>query len=494
MDLLAKFTWVAFPIAAYFLWQAKKGNAFIILGMLGLGVPGFLHFLTQYEFLDRDFFRELGEAFTLMRLAAIGAITIGIFKLARGPAELTRTLDAQGDDLSTLFTPRNDSNTFSTAQRLRDDALARLVARADEANITVVKQSSQAHSPTVWLRLDYMLPPPGLGLSLPAHVGVDIERYDFHRFEHTFSVQIQTGQRINKRTRVIALDEAAIDAIHQYIVTPGTRLRLPNRVREWPWQLWRPRNKVSRLRKDWETNGLVALAVVLLQIPPPFGVFLAALVGVAIYMRSFLRRTHVLTTGKPTRDPRSLRWMDSWQSSIGGLGTVADTVKEGIIGRLHRLGLDAANVDVEKIGYWGTDQWVEREQIVITHRRAMGFIQVMPYYDVLYLAWECHLNSATWIEQTLSRGVDRSSGLDVVANRVVAGWQQLNEYDVGDSNLLAEWLHEAVKSEAKLRMAEHKIDQEIDFTVQRESRKVNSATPDQGKTTEKMRSGLRRLT
>ncbi len=30
---------------------------------------------------------------------------------------------------------------------------------------------------------------------------------------------------------------------------------------------------------------------------------------------------------------------------------------------------------------------------------------------------------------------------------------------------------EAVKREVKLRMAEHKIDQEIDFTVQRESRK-----------------------
>ena len=38
------------------------------------------------------------------------------------------------------------------------------------------------------------------------------------------------------------------------------------------------------------------------------------------------------------------------------------------------------------------------------------------------------------------------------------------------SYFLAEWIHEAVKREVKLKMAELKIDQEIDFTVQRESR------------------------
>ena len=31
--------------------------------------------------------------------------------------------------------------------------------------------------------------------------------------------------------------------------------------------------------------------------------------------------------------------------------------------------------------------------------------------------------------------------------------------------------HEAIKRELNLKIAEHKIDQEIDFTVQRESRK-----------------------
>ena len=67
--------------------------------------------------------------------------------------------------------------------------------------------------------------------------------------------------------------------------------------------------------------------------------------------------------------------------------------------------------------------------------------------------------------------MDRKSGENVVAKRVVAGFHQLNEYDISDSNFLTEWLHEIVSREIKLNMAEHKIDQEIDFTIQRESRK-----------------------
>lgn len=106
----------------------------------------------------------------------------------------------------------------------------------------------------------------------------------------------------------------------------------------------------------------------------------------------------------------------------------------------------------------------------------MGFVHVVPYEDVLYVGWESHLNSASWIEEKLAEGIDRVSRFDVVANRVVAGWHRLNEYDVSDSNFLAEWLHEAVKREIRLRMAEQKIDQEIDFTVQRESRTDALAT------------------
>ncbi len=77
---------------------------------------------------------------------------------------------------------------------------------------------------------------------------------------------------------------------------------------------------------------------------------------------------------------------------------------------------------------------------MITNRRAIGYVLVVAYGDTLYVGWECHLNSASWVEKQLAKGIDRVSGLTVVANGVVAGWHQLNEYDVSDSNFLAEWM------------------------------------------------------
>ena len=133
----------------------------------------------------------------------------------------------------------------------------------------------------------------------------------------------------------------------------------------------------------------------------------------------------------------------------------------------------------------GTDSWVERDQVVVAHRRAIGFVHIEAYGDALFVAWESHLNSASWVEEKLSAGVDKESGLDVVANRVVAGRHQINEYDVSDSNFLSEWIHEAVKQELQLRMAEQKIDQEIDFTVQRESRTAAIISTDGSKQTKK---------
>ena len=473
MEAIYQFVWIGFLVAAFLLMRSKRGNLAIILALVGLGLNGGAYTLARWEVITFRVLHEYQPVLQGIWTVSCLLLVAGIIFLTKGSAQAAgggTMQDAQGVNLATLFTPRNETNTFSRGEVLRDEACARLVARAKNAGLGVIDQRSQTHSPGLWFRLDYLLPSPAPDVSLCASVAVEIERFDFHRFEHTFTVTVQIGNGVTKIAGVIALDDSAADRIHQHIVTPGQKLRLGNRVRLLPWQLWRPRNKVQRLGRDWVTLLLTMFAV-LLAIIPVLGPVLTIVVFVLLYFRARGRRTHVLTSGKPMTDPRLLRWMDSWQVSIRDLGTLHSGVMQGIIGRLGGSGPEGASVSIESIGYWGTDTWVEREQIVVRHRRAIGFIHVVCYGDVLYVAWECHLNSASWIEQALASGVDRASGLDVVANRVVAGWHRLNEYDLSDSNFLAEWMHEAVKREVKLRMAEHKIDQEIDFTVQRESRK-----------------------
>jgi len=481
MNPSGDFLWVVFLVAAAVVQFSGRGNLWIVLALIGFGLQGFVFTLDMWGVFGYGLPGEMYDFLMLLPLISSALLVIGILVLTRGslPAARIPAATARGDELnlSTLFTPRNETNSFSRADRLRDEACTRLVAKAGEAGWETIEQRSQAYSPNVWFRIDYSLPSPSTDLSLAAYVTVEIERFDFHRFEHTYRLAVQVGSRKTRIDGLIALDNDTIERIHEHIRDPGKKLKLRNRVRRLPWELWRPANKIKRLRPDWMNIGMPALAIALLAIPF-VGPVLTVGVFVWLHLRSRKQQTYVLTSGKPIKDPRTLQWMDSWQASITGLGSLATKVRDGLLSRLRDNAPEDALIEVEKIGYWGTDRWVERDQLVITNRRAIGFVHIVSYGDTLYVAWECHLNSASWVEKKLATGVDRVSGLNVVANGVVAGWHRLNEYDLSDSNFLAEWMHEAVKREVKLRMAEHKIDQEIDFTVQRESRKEALGNPE----------------
>lgn len=468
--------WMLLFGAAIYLITSQRANNFVVIGLFGLGLGGFITFLASLNLMPMEVFEAYLALRSFIYLAAIGFLIFGILNLTRGSAgggnmfgRSNTMQDSAGVNLSTLFIPRNDTNTFSKGQKLRDEACDRFLARAKAHDLKVIEQRSQAHSPGVWFRLDYLSPSPASDLSLTMSVAVDIERFDFHKYENLFNVTIQVGAAVHKFTGVMDLDDSTVDHIYHFMMTPGAKLKLRNRVREFPWQLWRPKNKVARLKPDWLSIGLTVAAIAVFFIPI-IGIIAAAGIVIYLYWRKRQRRTYVLTSGKPKTDPRTLRWMDSWQGSIPELGPFDLTVKKGIIERLLRSQPEGAKVEIERIGYWGTDSWVERDQVVVMHRRAIGFIHIEPYAEALFVAWESHLNSASWVEETLSTGIDAESGLDVVANRVVAGQHLANEYDVSDSNFLAEWIHDAVKQELQLRMAEQKIDQEIDFTIQRESR------------------------
>jgi hypothetical protein len=476
MESISEYLWIAFFLGAYVVMNSRRGNVAIVAGLVGLGIPTFLGTLYRNDLIPSELKHAAGSVFQVAFPVAAVLVIYGVIKLVanqrqtplRGDGSLAS--GAVATNLASLFTPRNATNTYSKAEKLRDDVYERLVRSAKAHGLDAVEQRSNAFSPTVWLRLDYRIPQSRPELSLRASLQVTVERFDYHRFEHLFTVEVQVGVEIKRFTSVIAIDDEFADRIHRFVANSGSGLPGPRRVREKPFQLWRPANKVNRLRPDWVAIGGTALAVCLVFIPF-VGVFFTMGILIGLYLRKKRRRTYVLTTGKPHTDPRSLRWMDSWQASVVGLGPAAVQVSDGIMSRITTNAPTDLVVSVEHIGYWGVDSRVERDQVAIRYRRALAFAQIVPHGATLYVSWECHLNSASWAEQTLARGVDRESGLDVHANRVVLGSLALNEYDLADSNFLSEWVHEACKQVLKLKMAEHQIDQEIDFTVQRESRK-----------------------
>lgn len=466
-ELFGKFGFLLYFVAAFFLHQSRRVNLMVVSGLVILGLPGLMFLLYRMEIVSLGM---TDDWVPLAWMVGLGLIVVGAFRLAkRSSAPAVAEAQSLETALRSLVIPRNDTNSFFRAETSRDEIYGRFEEACAEDGIQIVGYKSPAQNPTVWLQIDYVLPQDDANLSLRATVLITIQRYDFHRFEHLLTIEITQGIKKRIYLGVIQLLKEEIHAINRYMTGQEVLRLRPERVRQYGFDLWRPKNKVSRLRSDWESIGAVTGIVVLAMIPV-VGILLAAAGGVAFWFYSRKRRTYILTTGKPLLDPRYLIRMDSWQTNITGLGNRFEDVRGAIINRIGTAAPDGIAVTIERIWYPGVDGKVERDQIVVRFRRAIGFVHVEPYGEDLYVGWDAHVNGGTWAEETLSRGVDKESGKLVVANRVVAGYQNSNEYDLTDVNFLTEWLHNTLTRVVRLKMEEHRIDQEIDFTIHRESR------------------------
>jgi hypothetical protein len=407
-------------------------------------------------------------------------------------------------EIGSLTIPRNTTNSFSRAEQLRDQLYTRF-AQAVPPNIEAVGFNSYRESGQVWFRFEYRLPSPQENLSLRSSLAITVERFDFHRYELLLTIEITHGARKSAlKGAVPNLSDGAIwmlvdAALSGRKVSPNT---FPT-VRSSPLELWRPSNTVTSLRPDWKQFGLIGLCALgaVLGVSPlaPVGVLILLAAGITLYLYLQRRKTFVLGTGKPTYDPRVGKRLDFWQANIQQLGPRRTVIRQNLLDRLAATSPKDTLVVPEQIWYPGVDGKVEREQIVVRFQRGMGFVQIESYGDDLFVGWDTYVNAGTWVEETLSRGVDRATGAYAVANRVIPGTLQPSEYDVHDGNFLTEWLHAAVVRTVRLAMEEAKIDQEVDFSIQRGSRNVGSDNDvDEGAGTtrsagSRFASGLRRV-
>lgn len=396
------------------------------------------------------------------------------------------------DALSVVSVPRGENDSQSKAEAMRDGLLQRLRQRCQARGMGFTSFESTKGADRIWLRLEFVKPVPETPLSLRGSLVIEVERLDFHRFENLLKLHLARGTIRQTVDGYIELSDADIEAALDFVV--GERGPLPrlrsSRVRQSAGQLWRPKNKIARIRRDWTRTllwsiGLLALLVLVGRLADEgaeaFDSAETASVETLAMLTMLLclgvgeflarrRRVHVLNIGRPKTDPLALIRLDSWQTTVNLLGPRHAEVRAEVLKRLGTSVPAGVEVAPETVGYASVDGKVEREQIVARFRRAMAFVHLEAYGDELYVAWDSHVNAGIWVEQETARGIDRPTGKHVVANRVVSGWQRPNEYDLNDASFLTEWIHAGVTAVIRQQLAEHQIDQDIDFTVQRESR------------------------
>lgn len=405
-------------------------------------------------------------------LGLVGLLIIVFWRRRSGHAKRTELGDA---GMNSLVIPRNSTNSFTRAEELRDWLYDRFDAAVATRGVDAVGYKSYRESGQVWFRFDFRLPSPTVSLSFRSSLAVTVERFDYHQFELLLSIEIIHGSR----TRVLSgvIPDLSDEQIGSLLNSAHSGVRLQKSIfkrgRRRPFEVWQPRNAVKWIRPDWRYCVLIGacmIGLLLTVVQPLVGLVLLVAAGATLVVYFTRRKTFILSTGKPMYDPRAGIPLDYWQANIEGLGQRQEDVRADLLKRLSSTSEEEISVAPERIWYAGVDGKVEREQIVVRFRRAIGYVHIESYGEDLYVGWETYVNSGTWVEETLSRGIDRATGVYVVANRVIPGLQRPSEYDVNDVNFLTEWLHATVVRVIRLEMEELKIDQEIDFTIQRESR------------------------
>ncbi len=376
-----------------------------------------------------------------------------------------------------------DSEEISAARRLCQTTAQRLEERlgASAGRFHLYAEYDAVSRP--WVQVDRLCDD-GRG-TFVARLRMEFRPEPFAAYPVVVDVDVDDRGRRRRVTSIVELGTAQVDALADCLAGTGGRFVWQGeRLREWPWQLWRPRQQLTVLESPFLAGlranvkmalwvlAIVAVGLIWTAFPISTTVVLVAL-GIAWRRWYVPPPNYRVVNGSPSRPPRSLLALDSWQAVVRDLGAQRDDVAGRLEARLkaHLTTTDdPVTVRWEDIWYQGAGGKVERQQLSIGMRRALVFVRIYRYGSDLFVGWDAHVNRLAWTERAVRSGHRASDGLKVQLVAVDTHEQPLNEYDVTDANFLLEATHSHLTALVKDVLRERQIDQELDFSIVRESR------------------------
>lgn len=375
---------------------------------------------------------------------------------------------------------RNDTNLWSRSEQVRDELYDLFASACQKRGYEALLLHSGPYEFPAWVRFEAWQTQGDASRTKRSSALVTIDPKPYHTHEFEFSVAYVSGNKPRKIDRIAVVGEAEVEELIAHLLGDGVKPKF-RLFRAHPLQIWRPKNEIDGLRRDWLSIALALLVIVGLSTVALFGLGLLfwALAGV-VYWLIRKRPWIVRNDGKPDGEPRALFRMDSWQTVLFDLGPERTMVRDRLVRAFDEELNEQCRYHPERVWYWGLDGKEEREQLVLTSGRGIVFCQIYAYGRDLYVGWDGHLNRGQWVEQTLASGIDKLSGNPVGVSRVVPGTQEASEYDLADLSCLMEWTHAQVVKLLRQLIAEKRIDQEIDFSIQRaeRSKALSSSTAD----------------
>jgi hypothetical protein len=195
------------------------------------------------------------------------------------------------------------------------------------------------------------------------------------------------------------------------------------------------------------------------------GVLGLTLLAFAFWLARTRRQVDVIPL-KPPSQPRQQRLVDSWSVVMPLEEQYHVAVRERLYKCVCDQTIDRMTSVKEQYAYYGTDGFVEREQLVLRLGQGSVHLYVYSFEHEIFVGWDGNLNTVTWAEtapvtQKVVKGVRYNY------RNLEKGVHTLNEYDLIDLNVLSELVHRRVKLELSKIIKERAIEEEIDFTVTR---------------------------
>lgn len=477
---------LAFAAAAFVLYRRlgapRSGQIAIGLALIGIAYSGlgWLPYALLEPLLMLTGAVGVG-LFALFMAAGLAVLGQAIWRNAgttavSGPEAMARA--ALSPDMH-----EGEIDEISAARRWCQETAMQFESRlaATEGRYHVYAQYDAASQP--WLQID-RLASDSRGAFI-ASLRVEFKPQPFGMFPVLVNLAVDDRGRRRRVGSIVEFGEAQIDSLVQCLQGHGPRwIWKGQQLREWPWQLWRSRQRAAVLESPFMAGvranvkllllGLAALLVYTIWSQAPVVMTLVLLAAVVAYFHWYVPPPRYRVTSTcPPRPPRSLLPLDSWQALVRDLGAQRDEVVDRLetILKERMAGTDEpVNIRREVIWYEGATGKVERQQLTVSLRRAIVFVRIYRYSDDLFVGWDAHVNQMAWKDKPVQTGHRSSDGIKVQLVSVETQFYAVNEYDITDANFLLEATHVHLTALLKQVLREREIDQELDFTIVRESR------------------------
>jgi hypothetical protein len=374
------------------------------------------------------------------------------------------------------FLPRTKSNIYSKMEKEKHSILKNLGEIVEEKEIANSEITHAIpYSETEWVQLRFILNEENFSeLQIRLTLKITIIGLEFHKYPFEYRLTLIDNENERIIDSIHTVNKSFLKSVIDHLIKrEKLPLRMVPRFRLFPFQFWRLKNKVDRIKNS--TLSTVAsvfyiFGFLLLTIPAVGTILVVIAILFSFANWNDKRKFYIVTSGKPSQEPRNLSLIDSWQTVVFNIGNKANVVRTDLIKKLRSSLTKNVHCEEENIWYWGLDGKVERTQIVLRHNRGIVFVHIYPYGEDLYIGWDAHVNYGQWNENIAGEGYYEQTGDYVKLRGIEPGFQSVNEYDIQDVVSLAEWSHAQIAKTVKIIIKENNIDQEIDFNIIRERR------------------------